>query len=271
MKRLTRRSDCCVSLHQLSFAPNHLSTRHSLYALAFRLFPAQQDRFLTSLQALDAAWHVCTRQQNTSYHLLVILACFKLIGPFLPLASSESSVENIPFENLRACQILIKFHDMHDACLDKDRPSLLSMVRLVLAVRNVDSVSAEMHARDLLLPSDKRAPDPFSCYNSVFALFSSSNMTSELCDLLNALLQTFNSAHQNANVPQSLLRDTISACIKCARLLGSGGAVHLLGDHNFPEVVESIIQRAVTLRRLDVLRPKKELGNEVLAQVIACS
>ena len=215
--------------------------------------------------------------------MLVILACFKLIGPFLPFASSESSVENIPLENLRACQILINFHDMHDACVDKDRPSLLSMVRLVLAVRNVDSVSAERYARDLLLPSDKRAPDPFGCYHSVFALFSSSNMTSELCDLLNALLQTCNSNggfwvyppkpsdHQIANVPQSLLHDTIGACIKCSRFLGSGGAVHLLGDHNLPEIVESIIQRAVILRRLDVLRPKKELGNEVLAQVILCS
>ncbi len=215
---------------------------------------------------------MCTRNQtDKSYHLLVILACFKLICPFLPSALSKSAVESIPSEILRACQILIKFHDLFNASVDNERPSLLNMVRLVSAVRNSDPISAQKHACALLLPSNAGSlVDPFCCYHYVRNIFLSAKMHSELCDLLSLLHETCISSGQNG--PEGLFQHTISACVDCGRFLGVGGAVQLLNSNDFPtdpNVIQNIIERAVHLRRLDVLRPNEALGNDTVAQVFS--
>jgi hypothetical protein len=145
------------------------------------------------------------------------------------------------------------------------------MVRLVSAVRNSDSISAQKYARALLLPSDAGSPvDPFSCYQDVRSIMLSAKMSSELCDLLSMLYQTCISTGQNG--PEGLFQDAISACVDCGRFLGAGGAVQLMNGNHLPidlNVIQSIIERAVYLRRLDVLRPNEALGNGSVAQVIS--
>lgn len=226
--------------------------------------------FLQVFQVLDCAWHVCTRSQADKNHdLLVVLSCFKLLSPFF--SSPESSVENIPTETLRACQLLVQFHDLNHASAHTNPPSLLSMVRLVLAVRNADADSARKFAGHLLQPSNSDSPvDPFRCYDHVKRVFLASKLTSELCDVLTALLQTCASAPRD--IPK-IIKDAISACLDCARFLGAGGAVQLANQLLSPEdsdaVCERIIHRAVILRRVDVLR-QSEIGSKVLACITFC-
>ncbi len=222
----------------------------------------------SALSVLDAAWHACLRSSSSSDKTLmrlVTLACFKLLSPFLPSPSSGSSVNSIPMETLRACQIFTKLVDLNYGATAQEPSSLLAMVRFVLAVRNVDGVSAQKFACSLLMPSG--APiDPFNCYSSVRLILLASNMTSELCDILSALLQ---SCKTNGQVtPKDLFEDVFSAHLDCARLTRPGGALQLLFDYpslNPKEYFERIIHRAIILRRFDVLR------DSLVAQVIACT
>jgi hypothetical protein len=185
---------------------------------------------------------------------LVILACFKLLSPFLPSPSSESSVNSIPVETLRACQIFTKLVDLNYGASAQDRPSLLTMVRFVLAVRNGDGIAAQKYACSLLIPSGA-AIDPFRCYDSVRLILLASNMTSELCDVLSSLLQSCKSSGQA--ISKDIFEHVFSANLDCARLAGPGGALQLLFDHpsiGTKEHFERIIHRSITLRRFDVLR-----------------
>jgi hypothetical protein len=193
---------------------------------------------------------------------LVALACFKLISPYLPSEQSPASrVDQIPSETLRACSIFIKIADLN-CTVAQARPALLTVVRLVLAVRSGDSGAALACASHLLLPSREQrgAPvDPLRCYKFLHRVLSASNMTSELCDVSCALLHASKSAGPQADpVP---FEHAFDACLDCCRFLGPGGAVRLLLD--FPNAYskaqeahfyDKIIQRAVIARRLDVLR-----------------
>lgn len=214
------------------------------------------------VQVLDAAWHVCLRTpSDKNLTRLITLACLKLISPYMPSASSGSSVDCIPSEVLRACLIFVQFADVSNASA-ADAPSLVTMVRLVCAVRNGDAVSALQHARRLLLPYNHGAVDPYQCYESVYRIFLESNMASELCDLLSELLQTCSSIGCRSigqiNINR-IFEDTLNSCLACSRFLGTGGALQLLMDH--PEynaqsqsLYERILHRAIILRRFDVLR-----------------
>jgi len=227
-------------------------------------------------QVLNAAWHVCLRDKpNRTLLRLLTLACFKLISPFLP-STGPSLVDDIPAETLRACSIFIEIADLNAASVQA-RPSLLTVVRLVLAVRSGNAAVACACARELLmshqppshpLSSAHRqqqqqqqlgAPiDPFHCYKFIHRLFSASNMTSELCDLLCTLLHASKSSGQPAF--PALFDDAFSACLQCDRFLGHGGALQLLLDHPNPHggpqeaFYEMILERAVIGRRLDVLK-----------------
>ena len=192
---------------------------------------------------------------------LVTLACFKLLSPFLSSLSYGLSVDSIPLETLRACQILIKLVDLKYDATAEAPPSLLTMVRFVLAVRNVDGVTAQKLACSLLLPPGA-AIDPFRCYVEIRLVLLASNMTSELCDVLSALLR-----HCKSNglaFPKDLFEHVFTAYLDCARLARPGGALQLLSDHpslSSNEFFEKIIHRAIILRRFDVLR------DSVVAQV----
>jgi hypothetical protein len=145
------------------------------------------------------------------------------------------------------------------------------MVRLVLAVRNADADSARKFAGHLLQPFNSDSPvDPFRCYDYVRRVFLASKLTSELCDVLTALLRTCASAPRD--IP-NIIQDAISACLDCARFLGADGAVQLANQRLSPEdsdaACESIIYRAVILRRLDVLR-QSDIGAKVRACITFC-
>ncbi len=155
---------------------------------------------------------------------------------------------------MRACQIFIKLVDLNYGATAQVSPSLLNMVRFILAVRNVDGISAQSHACSLLIPSG--APiDPFRCYESVRLILMDSNMTSELCDVLSSVFQRYKLCSSTA--PKDLFEHLFSAYLDCARLARPGGALQLLLEHpslSVKEHFERIIHRAVTLRRFDVLR-----------------
>jgi hypothetical protein len=256
-------SGCFASLHRLSFAMCLvLSYVLSLYVGASSFVLILRYHFHWIVQVLDAAWHVCLRTpSDKNLTRLITFACLKLISPYMPSASSGSSVNCIPSEVLRACLIFVQFADVSNASA-ADAPSLVTMVRLVCAVRNGDAVSALHHARRLLLPYKQGAVDPYQCYESVHGIFMEANMASELCDLLSELLQTCSSIGCSSigqiNIKR-IFEDTMSSCLVCSRFLGTGGALQLLMDH--PEYnaqsqnfYQKILHRAIILRRFDVLR-----------------
>lgn len=231
------------------------------------------------VQVLDAAWHVCLRTpSDKNFTRLITLACLKLVSPYMPSASSGSSVNCIPSDVLRACLIFVQFADVSNASA-ADAPSLVTMVRLVCAVRNGDAASGLQHARRLLLPYKQGAVDPYQCYEYVHRIFLESNMASELCDLLSELLQTCSSIGCSfigqINIKR-IFEDTMSSCLDCSRFLGTGGALQLLMDH--PEYnaqsqsfYERILHRAIILRRFDVLRDSQVAQVTVLVQQFFCA
>jgi hypothetical protein len=181
----------------------------------------------------------------------------------VPSTSSGSSLDCIPSEVLRACLIFVQFADVSNAAAT-DVPSLVTMVRLVCAVRNGDAISALEHARRLLLPHQQGAVDPFQCYEFILRVFLESNMPSELCDLLTEFLRTCSSTGCRSIGQISIRRvfeDTMNSCLDCSRFLGTGGVLQLVMEH--PEYnaqsqsfYEKILHRAVVLRRFDVLKDK---------------
>jgi hypothetical protein len=167
----------------------------------------------------------------------------------LPSEQSPSRVDQIPSETVRACNIFIKIAD-----LNKRDGALLTVVRLVLAVRSGDSGAALACATRLLVPVD-----PLRCYEVLHRVLSASNMTSELCDVSCAQLHASKSAGLQAD--PVTFEHAFDACLDCCRFLGKGGAVRLLLD--FPNAYsqaqeahfyDKILQRAVIARRFDVLR-----------------
>jgi hypothetical protein len=234
---------------------------------------------LMVFQVLNAAWHVCLRWPDDRNPMqLVTLACFNLISPYLPTSSCPSvTIDNIPPAALQACKILIQFADVYHAAdfcdstsrsIDTSRsiePSLLLMVRFVLAVRNGDGISALSHARSLLLPSSRSGctteVDRFRCYDCVRCICLASNMTSELCDLLSELLEACSSS--GLIIGQDLFEHAFSSCLDCTRFVGAGSALHLLQEPaKFSGQMQlsgcdtfclRILKRAVFLCRFEVL------------------